>query len=152
MPATIDRVVLSAELLDGRTIVGETAITRAGASIRELSLLPEAPRPVDTAVEALRRANVILVGTRQSVYQRAAAAARAGDSRSGAASRALKIFILNLMTEPGETEGFDAIRHLEVVRPTSEIPPFDYVIFNTSPIPPHLVDRLRRAGFATDRR
>jgi 2-phospho-L-lactate transferase/gluconeogenesis factor (CofD/UPF0052 family) len=58
----------------------------------------------------------------------------------------LKIFVLNLMTEPGETEGFDALRHLEVVRAHVEIPPFDYVIFNTSPIPSHLIASYAIAG------
>jgi 2-phospho-L-lactate transferase/gluconeogenesis factor (CofD/UPF0052 family) len=42
------------------------------------------------------------------------------------------------MTEPGETEGFDAARHLEVLRAHVGIQPFDYVIFNTAPVPHHL--------------
>ena len=146
VPATTDRVVLSAELLDGRTIVGETAITRARASIRKLSLLPEAPRPVDTALEALRRANVILVGP-GSLYTSMLPPLLVPEIREAVQqSSALKIFILNLMTEPGETEGFDAIRHLEVVRAHVEIPPFDYVIFNTSPMPPHLIATYAEAG------
>ena len=147
VPATTDRVVLSAELLDGRTIVGETAITRARASIRKLSLLPEAPRPVDTAVEALRRANVILVGP-GSLYTSVLPPLLVPEIREAVQhSSALKIFILNLMTEPGETEGFDAIRHLEVGDGrTSGSRHSITLIFNTSPMPPHLVATYAEAG------
>ena len=146
LPATIDRVMLSAELLDGRTIVGETAITEARVPIRKLSLLPEAPRSVDTAVEALRRANVVLVGP-GSLYTSVLPPLLVPEIRDAVQqSDGLKVFVLNLMTEPGETEGFDAIRHLEVVRTHVEISPFDYVIFNTAPIPPHLVATYADAG------
>jgi 2-phospho-L-lactate transferase/gluconeogenesis factor (CofD/UPF0052 family) len=60
-------------------------------------------------------------------------------------SNALKVFVLNLMTEPGETAGFDALRHLEVVRAHVELP-FDYVIFNTAPSPAHLAQKYATAG------
>src|SRR5689334_22438523 len=60
VPATVDRVTLAAELFDGRTVIGETAIVRAGSPVRRLSIVPNAPRSVDTAVEALHRADVIV--------------------------------------------------------------------------------------------
>lgn len=146
VPATVDRVMLSAELLDGRTLVGETAITDARVPIRKLSLLPKAPRSVDTAVEAVRRADVILLGP-GSLYTSVLPSLLVPEiCEALQQSTAMKIFILNLMTEPGETEGFDALRHLEVVRAHVEIPPFDYVIFNTSPIPPHLIASYAAAG------
>jgi len=146
VPATTDRVMLSAELMDGRTLVGETAITRARSPIRKLSLLPEAPRSADTAVEAVRRANVLLIGP-GSLYTSVLPPLLVPEIRDAVQeSRALKIFVLNLMTEPGETEGFDAVRHLDVLRAHVELPPFDYVIFNTSPIPPHLIASYAAAG------
>jgi uncharacterized cofD-like protein len=146
VPATVDRVMLSAELLDGRTVVGETAITRAGSPIRRLSLLPEAPRSVDTAVEALRRAHVVLIGP-GSLYTSVLPPLLIPEIREAVQqSDALKVFVLNLMTEPGETEGFDAVRHLEVVRAHVEMPPFDYVIFNTAPVPAHLIPKYAAAG------
>ena len=146
VPATTDRVTLSAELMDGRTIVGETAIARARVPIRKLSLLPEAPRSVGTAVEALRRANVILVGP-GSLYTSVLPPMLVPEIREAVTqSDALKVFVLNLMTEPGETDGFDAMKHLEVVRAHVEMPPFDYVIFNTSPIPPHLIASYAAGG------
>jgi uncharacterized cofD-like protein len=146
VPATVDRVMLSAELFDGRTVVGETAITRAGSPIRRLSLVPEAPRSVDTAVEALRRAHVVLIGP-GSLYTSVLPPLLIPEIREAVQqSDALKIFVLNLMTEPSETQGFDAIRHLDVVRAHIDMPPFDYVIFNTAPVPAHLVATYEAAG------
>jgi len=146
VPATVDRVTLSAELLDGRTIVGETAIARAGSPIRRLSLLPNAPRSVDAAVEALHRADLILVGP-GSLYTSVLPPLLIPEIREAVQqARALKVFILNLMTEPGETEGFDAIRHLEVVCAHVGMQPFDCLIFNTSPLPAHLVEEYATAG------
>ncbi len=146
VPATVDRVMLAAELLDGRTILGETAITRARSPIRRLSLLPSAPRSVDTAVEALRRANVILIGP-GSLYTSILPpllVPEIGDAVRR--SDALRIFVLNLMTEPGETEGFDAIQHLDVIRAHVGVDPFDCVILNTAPVPTHLVAKYAEAG------
>jgi uncharacterized cofD-like protein len=145
VPATVDRVMLSADLVDGRTIVGETAITRASSPIQRLSLVPAAPRPVDTAVEALRRAHVVVVGP-GSLYTSVLPSLLIPEIREAVhQSNALKVFVLNLMSEPGETAGFDALRHLEVVRAHVELP-FDYVIFNTAPVPAHLAEAYAAAG------
>jgi hypothetical protein len=50
------------------------------------------------------------------------------------------------MTEPGETEGFDAIAHLDVICTHLGMQPFDCVIFNTAPLPSHLVAKYAEAG------
>jgi 2-phospho-L-lactate transferase/gluconeogenesis factor (CofD/UPF0052 family) len=50
-------------------------------------------------------------------------------------TRGVRVFVLNLMTEPGETVGFDGPRHLEVIRDHMGGQLFDGVLFNTGPIP-----------------
>lgn len=146
LPATVEYVTLSAELEDGRTVVGETAIVGAGAGIRRLSLTPSRPRCLPAALDALAQATVIVAGP-GSLYTsilppllvpEILAAVRAAD--------APRVFVLNLMTEPGETEGFDAVRHLEVLRHQLGVQPFDSVIFNTAPMPPALRERYASRG------
>jgi 2-phospho-L-lactate transferase/gluconeogenesis factor (CofD/UPF0052 family) len=56
------------------------------------------------------------------------------------------VFVLNLMTEPGETDGFDAARHLEVIHTHLGFQPFDSVIFNTAPLPAHLAAAYAERG------
>jgi uncharacterized cofD-like protein len=146
LPATADSVVLSATLLDGRTITGETAIVAAGAAIARLSLLPRSPRPVAAALDALRRADLIVVGP-GSLYTsilppllipEVLQALRTTD--------AIRVLVLNLMTEPGETDGFDAARHLEVVSAHLGEQMFDYVIFNTTAVPAAVAARYAASG------
>lgn len=146
VPATTDPVVLSAELEDGRVVIGETSIVGANARIRRLSLLPAAPRGIDVALDALRRADVIVAGP-GSLYTsilppllvpELLEAIRLAD--------AARVFVLNLMTEPGETGGFDAARHLEVIRDHVGCQPFGHVIFNTAPVPPHLAAAYAERG------
>ncbi len=146
MPATRDQVTLAAELLDGRTVHGETAMTAAGAGIRRLSIKPSAPQCVDGALEAVRRADVIVAGPGSlytSVLPPLLVPEMADAIRAAEAGR---VFVLNLMTEPGETTAFDAARHLEVIQEHLGFQPFDHVIFNTAPVPPHLVEEYGANG------
>jgi uncharacterized cofD-like protein len=146
VPATIEPVTLSAELTDGRTAVGETAIVSAGCPIRRLSLSPAAPRGVDAALDALRRADVIVAGPGSLftsilpplLIPEILEAIRLADAK--------RVFVINLMTEPGETEQFDAARHLEVVRDHLGFQPFGSVIFNTAPIPQELAASYAACG------
>jgi uncharacterized cofD-like protein len=146
VPATADAVTLSAELLDGRTVFGETAIVAAGSAIRRLSLRPAEPRPVDLALDALRRADVIVAGP-GSLYTSILPALLVPDLMEAIRlADAVRVFVLNLMTEPGETEGFGAAEHLAVIRDHVAFQPFDRVIFNTAPVPDHLVDAYETCG------
>jgi uncharacterized cofD-like protein len=146
VPATVDHVSLSAELEDGRTIKGETAIVQAGSAIRRLSLEPAEPRSVDMALDALRRADVIVTGP-GSLYTSLLPPLLMPDILEAIRlADAARVFVLNLMTEPGETADFDAVRHLEVVQEHLGFQPFDHVIFNTAPIPPHLIEVYAARG------
>ena len=146
VPATMEQVTLAAELLDGRRVVGETAMVTAGAGIRRLSLVPAEPRCVQTALEAMRRADIIVAGPGSlytSILPPLLIPKMLETMRTTDAAR---VFVLNLMTEPGETPGFDATHHIEVVRDHLGLQPFDHVIFNTSPVPAHLASAYAKRG------
>ena len=146
VPVTSDPVTLSAELLDGRIVVGETAMVAAGTEIRRLSLLPEEPRCVDTALDAVRRADIIVMGP-GSLYSSILPPLLMPEMLEAVRlAEAARVFVLNLMTEPGETGGFDAGRHLEVVRAHLGALPFEHLIFNTTPIPAHLAAAYAERG------
>lgn len=138
VPASVDQVTLSAELLDDRIVLGETAIVATRAGIRRLSLVPAAPRSADAAVSALEHADVIVAGPGSLYTSILPPMLIPGVRDVIRTADAARVFVLNLMTEPGETEGFDAARHLEVVRDHLGFQPFDHVIFNTAPVPAHL--------------
>src|SRR5213080_731954 len=115
-PATISDVRLVAELADGSEVFGETQITAARVPIRRLRLEPEECLPLPEALAAIRAADVITVGP-GSLYTSIIPnllVARVAEAIGEAG--AIKIFVTNLMTQPGETDGYDARRHLEGVR------------------------------------
>jgi uncharacterized cofD-like protein len=133
-PATINDVRLVAELEDGTIVRGETQITASRAPIRRLRLEPEQCLPLPEALAAIRAADVITVGP-GSLYTSilppllVARVAQAIDQAS-----ATKIFICNLMTQPGETDGYTARQHLETVKRYAPEIHFDYTIVNNRPV------------------
>jgi uncharacterized cofD-like protein len=135
-PATLNDVRLVAQLEDGRQVRGETNITAAQSPIRRLSLEPEQCLPLPEALAAVRAADIITVGP-GSLYTSILPnllVARVADSIG--ASPAVKIFICNLMTQPGETDGYTARRHLEVVKAYAPEIEFDFVVVNDRRVTP----------------
>ena len=145
-PATINDVRLVAELEDGSIAQGETQITASLSKIRSLRLEPEQCLPLPEALAAIRNADVITVGP-GSLYTSilpnllVARVARAiGDSA------ATKIFICNLMTQPGETDGYTARQHLETVKAYAPEIHFDFVVVNDQPASPEQQARYAAEG------
>jgi uncharacterized cofD-like protein len=135
LPATSEIVTLVAELSDGRVLSGETAIARAGGTIARLSLLPEQPRCSTTVSDTLRRADVIVAGP-GSLYTSILPPLLVPDIADAiAASRAVRILVANLMTEPGETDHFGVLEHLLTIERHLGRQLFDCVIYNTTPVP-----------------
>ncbi len=133
-PATINDVRLVAELEDGRVVHGETQITAARSPIRSLRLEPEQCLPLPETMAAIRAADVITVGP-GSLYTSIIPnllVSWVGDAIGKA--RATKIFIANLMTQPGETDGYDVRGHLEAVAKYAPQIQFDYVVVNNRAI------------------
>jgi len=129
-PATISDVRLTAELEDGSVVRGETQISASRVPIRRLRLEPEQCLPLPETLKAIRAADVITVGP-GSLYTSilpnllvSRVAAAIGESQ------ATKIFICNLMTQPGETDNYSARQHLETTKSYAPEIHFDFVIVN----------------------
>jgi len=133
-PATVADVRLAAELDDGSIVRGETKISQVGSRIKRLFLDPENCLPMSEALSAIGNANVITVGPGSLFTSLLPPILVRGVADAIAASRAVKIFICNLMTQPGETDGFSARHHLELIRQYAPAIDFDYVIVNDHPI------------------
>lgn len=115
LPATNADVHLWAELEDGRRIEGESNIPAAGGKIRSLGCTPEAPPAVPAAIAAIESADLIVLGP-GSLYTSiipnllvpkiAEAIARA---------RCPRIYLCNVMTQPGETDGYTVADHIRAI-------------------------------------
>lgn len=135
-PATVSDVRLAADLFDGSIVLGETNISQVGNRIKRLRLEPEDCHPMPEALAAIYEADVITIGPGSLFTSLLPPILVKGVAEAIAESPAVKIFICNLMTQPGETSGFSAKRHLEKVRQYAPEIDFDFVLVNNNPVSP----------------
>lgn len=133
-PSTNDDVRLVADLEDGSELRGESRIGKSGAAIRRLRLEPETCHPLPETLEAIRTADVVSVGPGSLFTSLLPPLLVNGVAAAISESRATKVFVSNLMTQPGETDGFSARRHLEVLNAHAPEINFDYVVVNNAHI------------------
>ena len=146
LPATREMVTLVAEYEDGRVVSGETAIAAVGGRIRSLSLLPERPHCVPESCEALAAADVVVAGP-GSLYTSILPPLLVPEIREAMLTTpARRIFIANLMTEPGETDDFSALDEILALERQRGAQLFDCVIYNTSAVPAHLAEAYAAQG------
>ncbi|MBA3633174.1 MAG: uridine diphosphate-N-acetylglucosamine-binding protein YvcK, partial [Acidobacteria bacterium] len=145
-PATVSDVRLAAQLKDGSIVRGETKISKVGNSIKRLYLEPETCHPLPEALAAIYEADAITVGPGSLFTSLLPPLLVKGVAEAINDSAAVKIFICNLMTQPGETDSLSAKRHLEIVRECAPEIDFDYVIVNNCPISEEQLARYRSEG------
>ncbi|MBK7704342.1 MAG: YvcK family protein [Acidobacteria bacterium] len=145
-PATVADVRLAAKLDDDSIINGETNIGKVGNRIKRLYLEPADCHPLPEALAAIREADVITIGPGSLFTSLIPPILVKGVADAIAESPAIKIFICNLMTQPGETDGFSSRRHLEIVREYAPQIDFDYVVVNNRPISDEQVRRYADEG------
>ena len=145
-PATINDVHLIAELEDGREVQGETQITAARSRIRRLRLVPEQCLPLPEALEAIKAADVITVGPGSLYTSIVPNLLVQSVADAIGQARATKVFIGNLMTQPGETDGFGFSEHLETIKSYAPQIRFDYAIVNDRAISSAQAELYRADG------
>src|SRR5436190_2482649 len=133
-PATVADVRLAAELEGGSIVRGETNISKVGGAIKRLYLEPPDCKPMSETLAAIENANVITIGPGSLFTSLLPPVLVEGVADAIAASGAVKIFVCNLMTQPGETDGFSAGHHYEIFRDYAPQIDFNYVIVNDRPI------------------
>jgi uncharacterized cofD-like protein len=130
-PSTCEDVTLRAELASGETVEGETVIAAHPAAIRRLSLARPV-RPWPDALRALINADVIVVGPGSLYTSVLPNLLVDGVASTLAAVGGTRIYVANLMTQPGETDGMSLADHLRVLREHTGHDLFDYVLVNTA--------------------
>jgi uncharacterized cofD-like protein len=115
LPSTSMDVQLWAELSDGRRIVGESKITEARGRIVHIGCLPPNPPALPKAIKAIEEADYIVMGP-GSLYTSIIPNLLVPDLvKAIAAQRVPRIYVCNIMTEPGETDGFSVSDHIRAI-------------------------------------
>lgn len=146
LPATLDSVRLQATFTDGTMAQGESRITAQGKQIAKLELLPEGVRPIPEALEAIAEADLIVIGP-GSLFTSLMPHFLIPDMVEAIrAAKAPKVFVCNVMTQPGETDGFTASRHLQVLYDQVGPGLVDVCIVNGQPFPEDVLRRYEAEG------
>jgi hypothetical protein len=112
VPATLSDVTLRADMEDGSVVLGEYAIPQVRKRIRKLSLVPPDPPALDEAVSAIGGADGIIIGPGSLYTSVIPNLLVPGIREAIAASSAKKLYVCNIMTQPGETDGYSVSDHV----------------------------------------
>lgn len=147
LPAADQAVVLHAEMEDGTIITGESKIPEARGKIKRIFLEPEEVEPLPEACEAIREADAILIGP-GSLYTSIIPNLLVPKLTESilANKNAIKIFVCNVMTQPGETDNYTVSDHLQAIYDHVGHHLFDYVIVNDGEIPTQVQDFYAEQG------
>lgn len=146
LPSTIENVRLRAELADESFVDGETDIVKSPQAIRRISLVPPDVKPLPETLDAIRLADAVIIGP-GSVYTSIVPNLLVeGIVDAIAASRAVKIYVCNVMTQPGETEHYQASDHVKAIMDHTGRRIFTYVLVNKEVPSMRLLEKYHHEG------
>jgi uncharacterized cofD-like protein len=146
LPAANQAIVLKAEMEDGSIVVGESTIPKSGLAIRKVFIEPADVEPLPDAVQALEEADAILIGPGSLYTSILPNLIVPKLAEAIVNSNAVKLFICNVMTQPGETDNYSVSDHLDAVQAHIGHQLFDYVIVNDGEIPPQVQSLYAEKG------
>ncbi len=145
LPVTSDNIQLLAEFENGTQVVGESRICdfkkAQDCRISQIRLLPEHPKVNPLALEAIAKADLILLGPGSLYTSVIPNLLVDGITDAIAAAPALRAYVCNVMTQDGETEGYTAADHLRALLSHSNSQLVDFCLVNSAPIPDYLLER-----------
>ena len=115
LPATLDDMKLAAKFEDGRVIHGESNIPEAGGVIKRLFTEPEKCSPLPDVLTAIKGADLIILGPGSLYTSVIPNLLIDGIADAIANSSAKKIYVCNIMTQPGETDDYTVSDHVKAL-------------------------------------
>ena len=150
LPVTTADVRLEAEFENGASVIGESKIfnckKKEDCRIRQVRLLPEHPKALPEALSAIREADMIVLGPGSLYTSIIPNLLVDGVAEAIQASDALKVYVCNVMTQEGETEGYTVSDHIAALFAHSVPGLFELCLTNSSPIPRDVAARYAREG------
>lgn len=145
-PATTAKVRLSATMDDGSIVDGESQIPLVHKRIKRVHIFPRQVEAVPSTLKAIREAEVIVLGP-GSLYTSVIPNLLVEDiAREIRESNAIKIYICNVMTQPGETDDYTASMHVRALIEHGGNGIVDYVLVNNKPISQEMQEHYAREG------
>jgi len=147
LPATLDHVALCARLQDGSVVRGETQVSAQGRDIQQVFLDPEAPEALPEAVEAIRNADIVVIGPGSTYTSIVPNVLVPGVAEALRTCNAVRVFVCNVMTQPRETDLLvQASDQVRAVMDHAGGKIFDYVLINDAVPSSDVLSRYEAVG------
>jgi uncharacterized cofD-like protein len=130
-------------LENGKVIAGETRISATRVRIRRVRLVPRKVKPVAEVLKAIAAADLILLGPGSLFTSIIPNLLVSGISEALEKSTATRIYVANLMTQPGETLGYTLVDHVRAIHQHTGRPIIDWVVINNQPLAPDVLRRYK---------
>jgi uncharacterized cofD-like protein len=143
-PSTLSNIHLVARLTNGRIVHGETKITASRTPLDRLSLSPRSVSAFPSVIEAIHEADLIILGP-GSLYTSILPNLLIPEITAAIVkSNAPRVYIANLMTQPGETTSYSLADHLRAIRRHTGLSIVDWVVANRRTVSPEVARRYHR--------
>ena len=146
LPASLEPLTLRADYADGSSMHGESKIAAAGRPIRSVSVCPAGARALPQALQAIEDADLIVIAP-GSLYTSIMSVLSIQEIAAAVESAvAPVVLVLNLMTEPGETDGYSAVDFISALRRHVPCLRISNVLINSTPVSRGILDRYAAEG------
>lgn len=149
-PVTLEDVTLCASLENGRIVKGESNIpiesVKYKSGINRVYLEPPNPKPLEDAVSAIENADCIIIGPGSLYTSILPNLVIEKVTDSVKSSGALKIYVSNIMTQPGETDGYRLSNHIKAIMEHCNDKLFDFIIANDGVVPEEYFIKYKNDG------
>ncbi|TCP55853.1 putative cofD-like protein [Tumebacillus sp. BK434] len=143
LPAVREAVILRAYMEDGSFVEGESQIPLSGKKIERVEVEPNDLEPLPEALEAIEQADVIVIGPGSLYTSILPNLLVTKLTQAIDAAVAKKVYICNVMTQSGETDHYTASDHVKAIYDHIGLSLFDYILVNSAPIPPAVIEQYR---------
>ncbi len=147
LPSTVGNVVLRAATFDDEPITGQVKIAQTSKPLKAVYLDPPDIEAYPAAVEAILEADQVIIGPGSVFTSILPNLMVSGIGRALAKSKAIKIYVCNVLTQPGETDLFTACDHVTAIIDHGSADWIDVAVVNTRPLPGE-----KLTGYAESRR
>lgn len=148
LPVSTEDISLKALLEDGSEVFGESKIPavvmQKGKRIRRVSLLPERPKALPEAIKAIQEADLILMGPGSLYTSIMPNLLVDGIVEAITESAAIKVYIANLMSQPGETDGYTLRDYYKAILDHTQPGIVSHILVNNHPIPFRMSQRYKK--------
>ena len=145
LPSTLDDMRLVAQMEDGSIVHGESLIPEAKKKIKRLYCEPANCKALDDVIEAIKQADLIILGP-GSLYTSVIPNLLIDEiSKAISKSTAKKLYVCNIMTQPGETDKFTVSDHVRTIMEHAKYPNVIDTVMVNNFLPQSLIDTYKAA-------